>query len=324
MTELLELPNVSILAAPAYLILIVIEVLLVRAGKVRGHYVGKDTTTSLSMGAGSAVTDLVLAGFGYGVVWIAWEYRFSSLPMNGWILLLCFVLNDLKYYWSHRLGHRVRWLWANHVVHHSSQEYNLGTALRQPWTGRLTGLVVLNVPLALVGFHPAMIAFVAASNLIYQFWIHTEVVDRFPGWFEAVMNTPSHHRVHHAVNPRYLDANYAGTLILWDKLFGTFVPERADEPMRYGLVHNIETHNPLRVAFHEYVDILKDVVRPDLTLGQRLAYVLAPPGWSHDGSRMGSEGVKAEYLREHPEAAGEPGLRLASWPDPQGVNRLAG
>jgi sterol desaturase/sphingolipid hydroxylase (fatty acid hydroxylase superfamily) len=324
MTELLNLPNVSILVAPVYLALILLEAMLVRAGKARGHYLRKDTATSISMGAGSAVTDLALAGVGYGIVWIAWEYRVATLPMTVWTMALCFLINDLKYYWSHRFGHRVRWLWANHVVHHSSQEYNLGTALRQPWTGRLTGLVVLNVPLALIGFHPALIAFVAAANLIYQFWIHTEAIDRFPSWVEAVMNTPSHHRVHHAVNPRYLDANYAGTFIVWDKLFGSFVPEHRDDPVKYGLVHDIDFHNPLRVAFHEYVDIVKDALRPGLSLGQRLAYVVAPPGWSHDGSRMGSEAIKAEFLRLHPEAEGEPGLEPARWGGAQALNRSAG
>lgn len=324
MSDLLKQLDVSAMAAPVYVLLIVIEALLVRAGRARGHYIGRDTATSLSMGAGSVLVDLTLRGLGYGIIWVAWEHRLLTLPETAWTIVLCFVVDDFRYYWWHRFSHRVRWFWANHVVHHSSQEYNLGTALRQPWTSRLTGLVVLGIPLALMGFHPAMLAFVSSINLIYQFWIHTEVVDRCPRWFEAVMNTPSHHRVHHGKNPRYLDANYAGVFIVWDRIFGSFVPERADEPVRYGLVHDITTHNPLKVAFHEYADIARDVLRSGLSVGERLAYVVAPPGWSHDGSRMSSDAVKAEYVREHPETAGQPGLPVSSWGDPVELNRSVG
>jgi hypothetical protein len=129
-----------------------------------------------------------------------------------------------------------------------------------------------------------------------------------PRWFEAVMNTPSHHRVHHGRNPRYLDANYAGVFIVWDKLFGTFVPELEEEKPDYGLVHNIGTFNPLRVAFHEWVGMLKDIARPGLTFSQRVMYAVAPPGWSHDGSRQTSEQIKASHLSRHPEDQGTPGF----------------
>ena len=152
-----------------------------------------------------------------------------------------------------------------------------------------------------------MIMLQMSISLLYQFWIHTEAIDKMPRWFEAVMNTPSHHRVHHGSNPLYLDRNHAGILIIWDKLFGTFVPEGAEKP-DYGLVRNIGTFNPIRVAFHEWQGIWKDATQPGLTLRQRLMYCVAPPGWSHDGSRDTSETIKAKHLERHPEDRGTPGF----------------
>jgi hypothetical protein len=172
-------------------------------------------------------------------------------------------------------------------------------------------MMIVRAPLILLGFHPAMVLFCGGLNLIYQFWIHTEAIGRMPRWFEAVMNTPSHHRVHHGRNPRYLDANYAGVFIVWDRLFGTFVPESEEERPDYGLVRNIGTFNPLRVAFHEWVAVFRDMTRPGLTPRQRLMYAVAPPGWSHDGSRLTSEEIKARHLLRHPEDADKPGFAPA-------------
>ena len=162
--------------------------------------------------------------------------------------------------------------------------------------------------MVLLGFHPAFIAFVYGFNLVYQFWIHTETIRKMPVWFEAIFNTPSHHRVHHATNPRYLDANYAGTLIIWDRMFGTFVPELEEDMPRYGIVKNIGSFNPIKVAFHEWVGMLKDFAMPGISLGDRFRYLIMPPGWSHDGSRKGSAELKAEYVKRNPDAAGMPGL----------------
>lgn len=306
--ELSDLPPIATAAAPVYLVLLAVEAWLVRRGEIRGRFEARDTATSLIMGVGSLFAGAFLSGL-VVLLWSwAWQHRFFELPVGIATGFACFVLDDLRYYWVHRFDHRIRWCWASHVVHHSSREYNLGTALRQTWTGPLTGTAVLGVPMILLGFHPALIAFVHGLNLVYQFWIHTEAVRRMPGWFEAVFNTPSHHRVHHGTNPRYLDANYAGVLILWDKGFGTFVPERDDEPVRYGILHDIGTYNPLRVAFQEYIDIARDQGRAGLGLRDRLAYVLAPPGWSHDGSREMTADVKARFVSEHLECAGQPGL----------------
>jgi sterol desaturase/sphingolipid hydroxylase (fatty acid hydroxylase superfamily) len=263
------------------------------------------------MGTGNVVAGILLGIVSYTALLWVWQFRFLDLGVSLWVFVAAFLLDDLRYYWYHRFAHRVRWIWAEHVNHHSSQHYNLSTALRQSWTGLFTGMFVLQAPLVLLGFHPAVIAFTFGFNLVWQFWIHTETIGKMWGWFEFVFNTPSHHRVHHATNPRYLDANYAGTLIVWDRMFGTFVEELEEDSPRYGIVRNLGTFNPLKVAFHEYVGIFKDVFAPGLTLRQRLAYLFAPPGWSHDGSRQTSESLKADYVRRNPEEAGKPGLPAA-------------
>ena len=230
-------------------------------------------------------------------LWV-WQFRLFDFGASWWTVWwawpLCFVLDDLAYYWIHRFGHRVRWFWASHVNHHSSQHYNLSTALRQTWTGFLTLGFAFKLPLVLLGFHPVMIAVVGGFNLIYQFWIHTEAIGRMPRWFEAVMNTPSHHRVHHATNPRYLDRNYAGVFIVWDRLFGTFEQERPDEErIRYGIVRQLGTFNLFYAVFHEWIGIAQDVARAPWR--HKLGYLLRAPGWTHDGSRETSDMIRARW-----------------------------
>ena len=281
------------LAIPFFVLAIILEILLLRAKRAEGAYEPKDALTSLGMGLGNTVMGVLVGGVILAAtIWI-WERRLFDIPFTAWwAWMLIFLLEDLTYYWFHRLSHERRFWWAAHVNHHSSQHYNLSTALRQSWTGGLAGTWALWLPLAFLGFPPAMIAIQKGVSLVYQFWIHTEAVRRTPRWFEAVFNTPSHHRVHHARNARYLDANYAGILIIWDKLFGTFIPEDVSERPRYGLVHNIAGFNLLRVAFHEWVAMARDVVRhPRHAAG----YIFGPPGWSHDGSRSTSRSLKAAW-----------------------------
>ncbi|PHR62434.1 MAG: C-5 sterol desaturase [Robiginitomaculum sp.] len=300
--------DVSSLAGPAYVILILIEIIAIKWRGRGGIYEAKDAATSIFMGAGSAVINGALGFITLAIFIFAYQMAPVKIPFNVWTFAACFVLWDLCYYWVHRYYHRSRWGWAAHVVHHSSQHYNLSTALRQSWTTMWSGAFVVYIPLALMGFHPAVIALCGGLNLIYQFWFHTEFIDKCPKWFEAIMNTPSHHRVHHANNPRYLDSNYAGVFIVWDKMFGSFVPELKSDPPRYGLVVDLGTFNPLRVFSHEYVGIFKDITKPGLTLGQRWRYIYKPPGWCHDGSRLSSSQIKANYLDKHPDGAGNPGL----------------
>jgi len=184
---------------------------------------------------------------------------------------------DFIYYWNHRFMHESRWLWAVHVAHHSSERYNFSTALRQPVADSVTIAIPYSL-LALVGVRPPMIEQARALNLIYQFWIHTEAI-RTIGPLERVLNTPSHHRVHHGSNRQYLDRNHGSILIVWDKLFGTFEPE--DEPVVYGLTRNIDSYNPVVIGTHELVDIARDVAAAD-TWRDRLSYLLRGPGWAYE------------------------------------------
>lgn len=307
--EILTWPRLHEIAAPLYIVFLLGEYVLVERGTIAGRFRREDTHTSVIMGIGSVVSGIFVATIGIGLIALAYENRIATIGFEWWAFVLCFVLDDMRFYWAHRIQHRSRWFWACHVVHHSSQYFNLSTALRQPWTGQITGLVLLAVPLSFLGFHPALIAFCASLNLVYQFFLHTESVKRLPWWIEAVFNTPSHHRVHHATNARYLDANYAGTLIIWDKLFGTFVPELDRDPPVYGLVKNIETFNPFTVALGEYWHIAKDAAGAKLSFNDRLRYVFAPPGWSHDGSRLDSHMIKANFLQQNPQEAGSEGFK---------------
>ena len=184
---------------------------------------------------------------------------------------------DAIYYWNHRAMHESRWLWAIHVVHHSSERYNLSTALRQPVADAF-GMFVPYSVMALAGFRPQLIETARGVNLLYQFWIHTETIGKL-GRLEEVLNTPSHHRVHHGSNRRYIDRNHGSILIVWDRLFGTF--QREDEPVVYGLTSNVGSFNPVRIATHEHADILRDVARAR-TWRDRLGYVFRGPGWAYE------------------------------------------
>jgi sterol desaturase/sphingolipid hydroxylase (fatty acid hydroxylase superfamily) len=278
------------IAIPVFVILVLIEIIWAKR-RAPAAYEARDTLTSLGLGLGSTV----VAAFAAVAAAYAWGYgvRMATIPFAWWAWVLCFVLDDLLYYIYHRASHRVRWLWASHVNHHSSQHYNLSTALRQPWTGFFSGNFLFRIPLVLIGFHPAMVAFCGGVNLIYQFWIHTEAVNKFPRWFEAVMNTPSHHRVHHATNPRYLDRNYAGVFIIWDKMFGSFAPEVEDEPIRYGILKQLGSFNLLWSVFHEWIGMARDFWQ--VPWRHKFAYLWRPPGWSHDGSRETTDMIRAQW-----------------------------
>jgi sterol desaturase/sphingolipid hydroxylase (fatty acid hydroxylase superfamily) len=183
---------------------------------------------------------------------------------------------DFIYYWNHRLMHESRFLWAIHVVHHSSERYNLSTALRQPVADAF-GTFLPSTALALVGIQPTLIETARGINLLYQFWIHTDAIGKL-GPIEKVLNSPSHHRVHHGSNRQYLDRNHGSILIIWDRLFGTFEPE--DEPVVYGLTKNINSKNLVRIATHEHADMLRDVGQ-STTWRDRLSFVLRGPGWAY-------------------------------------------
>ncbi|GAC1436365.1 MAG: sterol desaturase family protein [Solirubrobacteraceae bacterium] len=268
--------EVILYAIPAFVVLLVLEVVSLRAESDYVGYERRDSTTSLTMGLGS-----VLIGLGWRVAAVAAYaglYELTPLrmsPGSAWSWLLLFFADDLAFYAYHRVHHEVRLFWAQHVVHHSSTHFNLSTALRQPWV-EMTALPFW-LPLALLGFPPWMILTQQAISLIYQFWIHTERIGTLPAPIELVFNTPSHHRVHHGSNDIYLDRNYGGILIIWDRLFGSFQAE--GERVRYGLTKNIETFNPLRVVSHEWLAIWRDA-RAACNWRERLAFIFARPGWT--------------------------------------------
>jgi len=291
----LDLPKPTEYAVPAFVLFVLLEMIYGwRTG--RAKFEGKDAFTSLLMGLGSTVSGTATAALLFTASYWIWEnFRLFDWGAAWWVFAVAFMLDDFAYYWIHRFGHRMRWMWAAHVIHHSSQHYNLTTALRQTWTGQLTPGFLFKCPIFLLGIEPAIVFFCAGLNLIYQFWIHTEAIDRMPRWFEAIFNTPSHHRVHHANNPKYLDANYAGVFIIWDKMFGSFIPEDRQEPCRYGLVRDLGTFNPLRVAFHEWWGIIKDIASAR-SLRDAALFLLAPPGWTPDGSRKTSDMIRAEWI----------------------------
>lgn len=276
-------------AIPAFILLLLVEVYV----NWRGHhdwYQTKDTFSSLAMGIGSQIVGLFAKGIVVFVFAFLFKNRLFEIPMNAWwAWLLLFFADDLAYYWFHRISHGVRWFWASHVIHHSSEHYNLGTALRQTWTGDLAGGFLFYAGLPLLGFPLPMIFTMQAISLLYQFWIHTEGIHRMPRWFEYLFNTPSHHRVHHGSDLKYLDKNHGGILIIWDRLFGTFQAE--EERPHYGLTKNLDTYNPIRIATHEWVDLFKAATSNPRYFFQ---YLFNPPGWSHDGSTKTTEQLRAE------------------------------
>ncbi len=204
------------------------------------------------------------------------------LPNSWWSLLLAFLLQDFLYYFFHRASHRVRWLWASHVAHHSSERLNLSTAFRQSLTYPISGMWVFWLPMAWLGYSPDLVILVVGLNLAYQFFVHTEAIGRL-GWLEQVFNTPSNHRVHHARNPQYIDRNYAGVLVIWDRLFGSYVPE--DEAPRYGIVRQIQSHNPLRLTFHEWADMFRDAWR-----SRDPRHFWKPPEWAESRAKQQRRG----------------------------------
>ena len=295
-----DFPNIILLAIPFFILAMLIELYVTTREKykeVKG-YQTKDAFASIAMGLGNVFLGFLSKAIVLAAFFLIYEnFRLFTIPKVWWSFILLFFADDLSYYWFHRISHECRLFWASHVVHHSSQYYNLSTALRQTWSGGFyTFIFWLWLPL--LGFHPAMIMLQMSISLLYQFWIHTEAIDKMPKWFEAVFNTPSHHRVHHGNNPIYLDRNHAGILIIWDKLFGTFQPELEEEKVQYGLVKNISTYNPVKIAFIEWVNMFKDAFTERKSLQNRLLYLIKPPGWKHDGTGKMSSDLRSDWLSE--------------------------
>ncbi|MEW9900525.1 sterol desaturase family protein [Chitinivorax sp. PXF-14] len=238
----------------------------------RPMYSWRDTLSNASLALMHQGADaLVLWLFVKTVYTWCYQHGLKAIPDAWWSVPLLFLLQDFLYYWFHRASHRIRWMWASHVVHHSSERLNFSTAFRQSLTYPISGMWVFWIPLAWIGFTPDWVILCVGLSLAYQFFVHTQAVGKL-GWVEKLFNTPSHHRVHHARNPQYIDRNYAGILIIWDKLFGSFV-EETEAPV-YGIVRQIDSHNPLRLTFHEWGDMLRDTVHD-----RDPRHLWMPPEW---------------------------------------------
>lgn len=286
-------------AIPGFVILLITEV-VVTAIHQKDYYDAKDTASSLAMGIGNVVIGTVGKILVLGTYTLVYTYRLFTVDMTQWwAWLVLFFADDFSYYWFHRISHSSRYFWASHVVHHSSMKYNLGTALRQTWTGNLSGAFLFWIWLPLIGFSPIAVMTMQSISLLYQFWIHTEHINKLPAPIEFLFNTPSHHRVHHGSDLAYLDKNHAGVLIIWDRLFGTFESEK--QRPTYGLTKNVNSHNPLRIAFHEWIDIGRDL-RQVRSVRHFLGYLFGPPGWSHDGSRKTTRQLLNEQKGNHTKA----------------------
>ncbi|MFT4778952.1 MAG: sterol desaturase/sphingolipid hydroxylase (fatty acid hydroxylase superfamily) [Flavobacteriales bacterium] len=270
-----------VLSIPIFFALIGVELVVDAFQKKKSgksFYRLNDALTNISCGVidqSTGVFAKVLTVTVYVVVFTFFEsLRGYDIAGNWLTYLLCFVAVDFAYYWSHRLSHQVNLFWTGHVVHHQSEEYNLSVALRQGAFQKMF-MFWIYLPLAMVGFPPEWFVLSIGFNLLYQFWIHTEFVNKM-GVFEYVFNTPSHHRVHHGRNPKYIDKNHAGVFIIWDKMFGTFKEE--EERPTYGITRPLETFNPVMAHVRPFSELYHDTKRV-VGLGNKLKFLFAPPGW---------------------------------------------
>jgi sterol desaturase/sphingolipid hydroxylase (fatty acid hydroxylase superfamily) len=299
----LNADTVYLFAMPFFVLTMLAEWQALKERRDLVGYTPKDTFASLSLGIGylvlAALYKVVLVA-AYVLVqrWSPWTFEMTPLLWVG-----AFLLQDFCFYWYHRAGHEVRLMWAAHVNHHSSNHYNLSTALRQSWTEHLFGPLFW-IPMAIVGFPIEVLFAVEAASLLYQYVLHTELV-RSLGPLEWVLNTPSHHRVHHGRNLQYMDKNYGGILIIWDRMFGTFEPEQ--ERVEYGITTPLTSYNPVVVAFHEWAAMLRDVAAAR-TLRGKLGAMFGPPGWREDGNHLTVKALIAQRASASsaPEPLAEP------------------
>ncbi|MBW4671439.1 MAG: sterol desaturase family protein [Cyanomargarita calcarea GSE-NOS-MK-12-04C] len=287
--------NIFLKVFPFLLILIFVEAFLI-VGWKKQKYPWQESFISFLIAIGHRISQIIpTAGF----LIFAWNHRIFTISLNSWWnVVLLFLSIELTYYWFHRASHRIRWFWASHLVHHSPEHFNLSVAYRLGWTGGISGSTIFFMPLAWLGFEPFAIAIALSLNLLYQFWIHTELIPKL-GFLEWFLNTPSHHRVHHASNSEYIDCNYGGVLIIFDRLFGTFTSENTSNPPIYGLTHPIKSNNPLKIALHEWMQIFKDIISTD-SWNKRLCYIFAPPNWKPNYTKQKSVKSIAAHIGQSP------------------------
>lgn len=283
-----------LVSTPIYFFIIVLEILLSHLQHKKA-YTFKDTITNIYLMLLNGGVDLAFR-LVYLLV-LSWFYTYKIISWQEgifyWVILL--LAEDFLYYWLHRFDHHIRFFWAVHVTHHSSEQLNFGVGFRSSVFQPLYRFIYF-IPLVFLGFSPIDIAFVYSATQIWGILVHTEMIHKM-GWLEYLFVTPSHHRVHHAANARYLDKNMGMFLIIWDKMFGTFQEELSEQQYQkitYGLTKNLENRNAFNIIFHEWISILKDVKQKQLTLKEKWNYVFGLPGYSHDGSRKTSEQMREE------------------------------
>ena len=305
--ESLQEQILLLISTPFYMVIIGIELLLSNYHHKK-TYNSKDTFTNVYLMLMNGVIDFLLRGFYLVILDFCCRHRFIEFDQVAvyWIMLI--LMEDFLYYWLHRFDHEIRLFWAVHVTHHSSEHMNFSVGFRSSVFQPLYRFIYF-IPLGLIGFQPLDILFIYSATQIWGIFVHTEMIHKM-GWLEYFMVTPSHHRVHHASNSKYLDKNMGMFLIIWDKLFGTFQPELPAEqyqPLKYGLTKPLDSETPTKVIFHEWNDIWKDLQRTDISFYDKMGYLFGPPGWSHDGSRQTSDELrdleesretigKAEYI----------------------------
>ncbi|GAB5094574.1 sterol desaturase family protein [Caballeronia sp. HLA56] len=272
-----------------YMMAIVLVASMTEAFVLHGKYKGTDRAfdwhefwISLADLIGRKLLAFLPLSLATPVFHFAWEHRIHTVATNDMLtIFLLFIGQEFCYYWYHRIAHTVRFFWASHAVHHSPNQLTLSSAYRLGWTTKLTGSAIFFTPLSWLGVKPEVVIAVVSINLLYQFWLHATWIPKL-GWLEYVFNTPSSHRVHHASNATYLDANFGGVLIIFDRLFGTYVEERADEPCRYGLTTPTTSHNPIVVETEHWVSLGKDMAGAK-RVSDAVSFVLRPPGWLPNG-----------------------------------------
>ena len=287
--------NPVILAIPMYFILMGIELVYEKITN-RKTYRINDSITNISTGTLQQLTNTFVAIVRIGIYTFVYEqWAFFNLEQNWLTFIAAMILFDFFYYWEHRMAHTISLFWGGHVVHHQSEDFNLSVALRQTSTGFIWGFPFF-LPMALMGFHPVQFVLVGGLNLLYQFWIHTEHINKLPKWFEFIFNTPSHHRVHHGRDPKYIDKNYAGILIVWDKLFGTFTEE--EERPNYGITKPLKSWNPVYANFAHYIDLFKST-RKSKSFWDTLKILFNRPGWMPEylGGYQAPFEVKPNYRK---------------------------
>lgn len=281
----------TVFAIPVFIALIVVEV-LINAKKNLNLYKFKDSAANITMGLGSVVIGLLTKTFAFFVFLWIYQFRLFEIPNTWWMWGLLLLADDVTFYWYHRSAHEIRFFWAAHVQHHSSEHMNFSVALRQSW-GEPFIKFLFYMWLPFIGFNPVYILIMQSISLVYQFFPHTKLVGKL-GPIEWIFNSPSHHRVHHATQVQYLDKNHAGILIIWDRMFGTFQKE-IEVPI-YGITENINSFSPLKIASHEYISLWQDIRRVK-KFSDKINYLIKPPGWSHDGENRTSKELQRQLSK---------------------------